>query len=230
MEVENNTMIIKCCKCDKEFERADSEVRRSQKLNRKSYCSLECAAKVNSNLVSLSKKPAGRKRMQRIVLDCSQCGNNFERRASEVNRIDKNRKNMFCSIKCSNLYQTSKKRDIIYGRKEDEFSAFREFFTKSRRRATDKSKEFSITLESLKNQWDKQKGICPYTGWDMETCKRHGKRKSTPRRASLDRIDSSKGYIDGNIQFISLMAQYAKNIFTEEDLIDFCEAVHNKSK
>ena len=44
-------------------------------------------------------------------------------------------------------------------------------------------------------------------------------------RASVDRIDSSKGYIKGNIQFVSLVAQYAKNMWDEKELYNFCEAV-----
>jgi hypothetical protein len=43
----------------------------------------------------------------------------------------------------------------------------------------------------------------------------------------LDRIDSSKGYIFGNVQFVSLMANYAKRDFLEEELLRFCEAVND---
>ncbi|MEO1764581.1 MAG: hypothetical protein AAFR83_22070, partial [Cyanobacteria bacterium J06629_18] len=47
-----------------------------------------------------------------------------------------------------------------------------------------------------------------------------------PKTASLDRIDSCKGYVFGNVQFVSLMANYAKRDFLEEELLRFCEAVN----
>ena len=47
----------------------------------------------------------------------------------------------------------------------------------------------------------------------------------TPDRASLDRIDSTKGYVKGNIQFVAVMAQYAKHGFTEQELLGFCKRV-----
>lgn len=87
----------------------------------------------------------------------------------------------------------------------------------------------NITLQDLKDQWEKQGGKCPYTGWDMKfdgCTKRKGLRR-TPDRASLDRIDSSKGYIKGNIQFVSLIAQYAKNDWNDDVILEFANAVKN---
>ena len=80
-----------------------------------------------------------------------------------------------------------------------------------------------ISVQDLQDQWDKQRGICPYTGWKMKL--RLRKKGSSPYQASLDRIDSSCGYVRGNIQFVALMANYAKNSFDDEHLIQFCKAV-----
>jgi hypothetical protein len=46
----------------------------------------------------------------------------------------------------------------------------------------------------------------------------------TPDRASLDRIDSKKGYVRGNVEFISLMAQYAKNEWSRGDVEKFLDS------
>ena len=48
--------------------------------------------------------------------------------------------------------------------------------------------------------------------------------------ASLDRIDSSKGYIPGNIQFISAICNYAKNDLSHEEMIVFCKLLADNWK
>jgi hypothetical protein len=45
----------------------------------------------------------------------------------------------------------------------------------------------------------------------------------------LDRVDSSKEYIKGNIQFVSLISQYAKNNWNENVIFEFAKAVENNS-
>jgi len=50
-----------------------------------------------------------------------------------------------------------------------------------------------------------------------------------PDRASLDRIDSNKGYVKGyvkgNVQFIAFQVQCAKHAFSSEQLMKLCESV-----
>ena len=43
--------------------------------------------------------------------------------------------------------------------------------------------------------------------------------------ASLDRIDSNKGYIKGNVQFISTAINYMKNNMSNEDTIKLCKII-----
>lgn len=51
-----------------------------------------------------------------------------------------------------------------------------------------------------------------------------------PESVSLDRIDNTKGYTEDNIRFISVMANYARNRFTDSQVLSFAKAVasHNK--
>lgn len=44
-----------------------------------------------------------------------------------------------------------------------------------------------------------------------------------PYQASLDRVDSSLGYVPENIEFVSAIANYAKSTWTREVVLDFCE-------
>ena len=82
-------------------------------------------------------------------------------------------------------------------------------------------------MKDLKNIWEQQKGICPLTGWELKLPDTTDGWKNPPdiRRASLDRIDSSRPYEIGNIRFISVIANYAKNSFTDQEVIEFCKAV-----
>lgn len=43
-----------------------------------------------------------------------------------------------------------------------------------------------------------------------------------PWRVSLDRIDNSKGYIPGNVQLVCAIYNVAKNVYTDDILMDFC--------
>ena len=80
--------------------------------------------------------------------------------------------------------------------------------------------------------WEKQNGICPFTGWKLilpyDVMGWRGKRNS--KRASVDRIDCSKGYTKDNIRYVSFMANIARCDFSDEDLVEFCKAVSDKNK
>jgi hypothetical protein len=102
------------------------------------------------------------------------------------------------------------------------YSPFRRIFSSLKSR----KKECTISIHDLREQWEKQRGICPYTGWKLVLpANSREKIEKTPNRASLDRIDSSKGYIKGNIQFVALMAQYAKHSWPDEDVKYFFGSV-----
>lgn len=44
-----------------------------------------------------------------------------------------------------------------------------------------------------------------------------------PFRPSLDRIDHKRSYMNDNVRIIWLIENYAKNVFTEEQLVEFCQ-------
>jgi hypothetical protein len=48
--------------------------------------------------------------------------------------------------------------------------------------------------------------------------------------ASLDRIDSSKGYIEGNLQWLHKRINIMKGNMSEKEFLDFCESVTLKNK
>ena len=73
--------------------------------------------------------------------------------------------------------------------------------------------------------------MCPFTGWKLLLPEGSSVRKDmSVYRASLDRIDNSKGYAKENVRFVSLMANYCRNEFTDQEVKMFCEAVTNCKK
>lgn len=88
----------------------------------------------------------------------------------------------------------------------------RQLVNVARNRAKKKGLSFDITEEDIVIP-----DICPVLKVKME--------RRTPYAPSIDRIDSSKGYIKGNVQVISLMANKMKNNSTEKDLRNFAQWV-----
>lgn len=83
-----------------------------------------------------------------------------------------------------------------------------------------------LTAEYLKDLWDQQQGRCPFSGWALQLPDSTRKwRVKVPACASLDRIDSTRGYFRGNVRFVALMANYARSSFEDDALVEFCRAV-----
>lgn len=170
------------------------------------------------------------------TIQCFICKKEFERTNAEIKRNKRLSRENFCSKKCAgkcwikNIPEHTKSHDHLKkGSDRDEYSPYRPFLKICKMRVKDSGRELNISLQDLKEQWKKQDGKCPFTGWRMriDECHKRKGLKKTPDRASLDRIDSSKGYVKGNIQFVSLIAQYAKNDWNDDVILEFANAVKN---
>ncbi len=76
----------------------------------------------------------------------------------------------------------------------------------------------------------KQGRKCVYSGIELHfpiDSKKSSYKEST---ASLDRIDSSKGYVKGNVQFVHKHVNMMKSTYSEEYFIELCTfiAKHNE--
>lgn len=86
-------------------------------------------------------------------------------------------------------------------------------------------KECTLTLSDLQAQWDKQNGICPYSGIKLNIPTYKKNHNNPIYTASVDRIDSSEGYIPGNIQFVSTCINYMKNTMSDSDTRLMCKYI-----
>jgi len=109
----------------------------------------------------------------------------------------------------------------------DQYSPFKYALNKARSRSKSRSKATDLTLEYLKEIWENQNGLCPYTNIKMEVPRSSQDEdiKKTPTKASLDRIDPSIGYIKGNVEFVCYCVNVMKNDFTKEQMVDFINQI-----
>ena len=77
---------------------------------------------------------------------------------------------------------------------------------RAKRRAKDRDQEFSLELEDIVVP-----EVCPVFLTPFV--------ENTPFAASLDRIDSTRGYVKGNVQVLSTRANILKNDATLEELV-----------
>jgi hypothetical protein len=165
---------------------------------------------------------------------CDNCGVEFKKPQSELNRNQKMGRKNFCSRTCvgksnfKNLPSNIEKYDISKhcGNKRDDLTKFRYHY----RNIKNRDKEIDITIDDLKEIWEKQDGVCPYLGVKLHI-NSYGKiRKNSTYSASVDRIDSSKGYVKDNIQWISRAINFLKNDMSENELFEIFNLIINKKR
>lgn len=94
-------------------------------------------------------------------------------------------------------------------------------------RSCKKGIEFDITYEDLKEIYDKQHGNCYYSGIKMEIAIK-GNVNNT-NTLSVDRIDSSKGYVKTNIVLCCDSVNTMKMKLNTNDFLDVCKKIVNHS-
>lgn len=146
----------------------------------------------------------------RYLVKCN-CGNTRYMPANQIMNPNKYNKCLRCSS--GNIYYN-----------------FRESFLHNiKRNALNRNKEFSkdLTPEYLYSLLESQDFKCALTG-DLllpEDGSLDHIRKELP--LSLDRIDSSKGYIVGNVQWVTKRANIIKGDMNYEDLLKECNKIIN---
>ena len=152
-------------------------------------------------------KPISRNRYLYYQVQCD-CGTIEWKRPGTIQNPESN-----ACIHCSRKRKTKeiKLRNGMVG----ELSVTK--FSKIKRAAKERNLEFNVTMFYLWNLFLKQNKTCALTGDVLENID----------KASLDRIDSSKGYIEGNVQWTTSIANICKYTLTMEEFVCLCNKIVN---
>src|SRR4051812_18000464 len=100
--------------------------------------------------------------MHTSKVECYSCEKEFEKSNSEINRTIRLGKHHFCGHSCSVIYKNKispskgQIENLNAGNRLDEFSPFRYLFRTAIRRSIEKKRNFNLTLQDMKEQWDQQ--------------------------------------------------------------------------
>lgn len=118
--------------------------------------------------------------------------------------------------------QANKDKQPGYHRKWQEAHPESYLLSVAKDRARKRGIEFSLTIDDFTVP-----NNCPILGIELQFA--HGKGKGgQPNSPSLDRIDNSKGYISGNVQVISHLANSMKSTASKEQLLKFANWIKEK--
>lgn len=94
--------------------------------------------------------------------------------------------------------------------------------------------EFNITIDYAWELFVKQNKKCAISNIPIQFCifSKNNKEKYSSKSASLDRIDSLKGYVEGNVHWVHKNINKMKQEFDIKYFIDTCKLIaeYNKDK
>lgn len=151
---------------------------------------------------------------------CKSCDVEFEKPLTEIRRSEKYGRHHFCSRACAGKFNIKNFGDnrSSYQIKQHSNNRISDYtkFKYHYRNILKRNQIVDVDIVDLKEQWDKQNGICVFSGVKLEISSYSKIKKNPIYSASLDRIDSSKGYVKGNIRWVSRAINWMKNDMTDE--------------
>ena len=156
---------------------------------------------------------------------CKCCGE--EKSKTEFYKDAKRKDNLqiYCKtctqVKASVYYKNNRDKEKTRKRKWVEDNPVLSVWFRIKERAFRKNIDFNIEVSDLVIP-----DVCPVLKIKLERGK-EGKQANSP---SVDRIDNTKGYLKGNVQVISDLANSMKRDATPEQLLLFADWVYNTYK
>lgn len=138
-------------------------------------------------------------------VECPFCG--------EVVIKHSNNQSMCGKQSCHSKAQVARSYKYLNGNKE----AYISLLLKKKGRGT-------LSLEYILKLFEEQKGLCALSGKEMTFIKIPNSEK-VHTNLSIDRIDSSLPYVEGNIQLVCAVTNVMKTTLTMSELYEWCEAI-----
>lgn len=140
---------------------------------------------------------------------CNLCGTISTKSVSDIN------KNKSCSRKCIDKSGSNNPAWRGVGElSQNKFGLIE-------RQAKSRNIPFNLTIEFLWQLYQKQNGTCAISGIFISLPKKY-KQLGT---ASLDRIDSSIGYIESNVQWVHKDINISKHKLSQDKFIEYCKII-----
>lgn len=150
---------------------------------------------------------------------------NYINKCRECIRLEKRKYAAVWNAKHPGVSNACAKRHKEKLRRENPIKArAREAYSDAKKRATKQGMAFDLTAKYvLEIMIDTV--VCPYLNWPLT----HAADKAKTL-ASLDRIDSTEGYVRGNVQVVSYLANMMKSSATKAELLLFAEGIRRQFK
>ena len=157
--------------------------------------------------------------------------------STEIKRhSEKNNRTAYFKVKCScgregwrsahNLEKGSTKGCKSCCKSPNNINSFiLSYYNKVKRRAEISNFSFLLTPEYLEELFIQQDRKCSLSNLPIEFRPNYLKNEQT---ASLDRIDNSKGYIVGNVQWVHKQVNFMKGTMEQKEFIKFCRLISSK--
>jgi hypothetical protein len=131
-------------------------------------------------------------------------------------------------VQASSLMSGTNKQCMVCSKKPKYIgSMYRKYYRLLETRARKNNFEFTVTPEYLGELFEQQKRKCALSGLSLDF---HSNPKNYSGTASLDRIDNTRGYIEGNVQWVHRSINFMKGSLFQKDFIALCKKVAYQPK
>jgi hypothetical protein len=164
-------------------------------------------------------------------MKCTKC--NEEKELDQFHKSKSTSDTWFTICKlCKNTKRTANRDNTILNSSLESF--LENILKDALRRDKKKERESDIDVKYLVDLWNTQAGKCYYSGrqmlYNLSRQNLPENKRIHPERVSIDRIDSAKGYIKGNIVLCCWTANNIKQDLTVEEYKKWITDIYNTFK
>ncbi len=158
------------------------------------------------------------------------CGKYIERVGTDVTRNNSKIRSCGCLLK-----EVAKRKLINInnksGNQHPQFNGYKNlagyYLSSIRCRARKLNIEYNVSKEFLWNLFERQNRKCNISGVEITLCDSIKNKKTNKmlQTASLDRIDSTRGYTKDNVQWLHKVVNKMKLNMTDNEFIEWCKLI-----